>query len=105
MTGLAVEARIAAGPGVRPLAAGGDANRLVAALERETSRGAIAIISFGIAGGLTTLAMPGTYVVADSVVTPEARWPVDASWATVLAQHLPDAVRGDARVREAYLGT
>lgn len=103
VTGLAVEARIAAGPGVRPLAAGGDANRLVAALEHETSRGAIAIISFGIAGGLTPPAVPGTYVVADCVVTPAARWPVDASWAAVLARHLPGAVRGHVAGADAIV--
>lgn len=95
VTGLAVEARIAAGPGVRSLAAGGDRKRLTAALEHEVARGAIAIISFGIAGGLAPAAVPGTFVVADSVVTPEARWPVDAAWATALVKRLPGAVRDD----------
>ena len=95
VTGLVIEARIAAGHGVRPLAGGGDRNRLVDALERELARGAIAIISFGIAGGLTAAAVPGTCLVANGVVTHTARWSVDAAWATALAERLPGAVRGD----------
>jgi len=95
VTGLAFEARIAAGPGVRTLCGGGDLAMLAAALEREFERGASAIISFGIAGGLVAAAAPGTWLVADAVVTHDTRWPVDAGWAGVLAARLPGAARGD----------
>jgi adenosylhomocysteine nucleosidase len=95
VTGLEIEARIAAGPGVRTVAAGGDGCRLAAALEREMARGATAIISFGIAGGLTAALAAGTWLVADAVVARGKRWPVDAAWALALAARLPDAQRGD----------
>jgi adenosylhomocysteine nucleosidase len=95
VTGLEIEARIAAGPGVRTIAAGGDAHRLAAALEHELTLGAHAIISFGIAGGLTAVAAPGTWLVADAVVAHGKRWPVDVAWAAALAERLPGALRGD----------
>jgi adenosylhomocysteine nucleosidase len=95
VTGLEIEARIAAGPGVRTIAAGGDVHRLVAELEREMARGATAIISFGIAGGLAATSAAGTWLVADAVVASGKRWPVDAAWAAALAARLPDAQRGD----------
>jgi adenosylhomocysteine nucleosidase len=94
VSGLGVEARIAAGDGVTSLAGGGDRDRIVDALEREVAQGAVAIISFGIAGGLNADTLPGICVVADAVVTSAARWPVDASWAAALEQRLPGAVRG-----------
>jgi hopanoid-associated phosphorylase len=94
VTGLAIEARIVAGDGVITVATGGDARRLEAALEREFSRGATAIISIGIAGGLIARLKPGRWVVADAVVTRTARWPVQAAWAMTLTQRLRGAVRG-----------
>jgi adenosylhomocysteine nucleosidase len=95
VTGLEIEARIAAGPGVRTIAAGGDGHRLVTALVREMTLGATAIISFGIAGGLTAVAAPGSWLVADAVIARGTRWPVDAPWAAALAERLPGAFRGD----------
>ena len=90
-TGLAREARIAAGPGVRTVACGVDARRLAAALEREAANGAAAIISFGIAGGLAADARPGTWLVGRSVVTADARFACDAQWSQRLLQRLPGA--------------
>ncbi len=95
VTGLAIEARIAGGQGVRTIAAGGDRRRLESALEREFSRGVTAIISIGIAGGLVATLKPGSWVIADAVVTRTARWPVDAAWAMTMRQRLRGAVRGD----------
>jgi hopanoid-associated phosphorylase len=95
VTGLKAEARIAAGDGIRTIAAGGDADLLAEALEQELASGARAIISFGIAGGLTAVAAAGTWLVAENVVTHTARWPVDRAWAAALAQRLPGALRGD----------
>jgi len=105
VTGLKFEARIAAGPGVRTLAGGGDARSLAAALEREVAHGATAIISFGIAGGLHVEATPGTWLVASAVVSRSARWPVDAAWAAALARNLPGAARGDLAGAESILRT
>jgi hopanoid-associated phosphorylase len=93
--GLASEARIAAGPGVRAVAGGADARRLAAVLERELGRGARALISFGIAGGLAEGLSSGTWLVARAVVTPNGRWPCDARWTGALAERLPGAVAAD----------
>ena len=45
VTGLAREARIAAGPGIRTLACGGGPTTLNAALQRELDHGALALRS------------------------------------------------------------
>jgi hopanoid-associated phosphorylase len=94
VTGLDFEARIATGPHVRTVACGGDRGALAVALERELARGATAILSFGISGGLVAEASAGTWLVADAVVTRTARWPVDAAWAAALQRQLPGAMRG-----------
>ena len=90
-----MEARIASGPGVRAIAGGGDARMLVVALERELARGASAVISFGIAGGLAEDIAPGTWLVARAIVAPTARWPCDTAWARILAERLRDALTVD----------
>jgi hopanoid-associated phosphorylase len=95
VTGLLREARIAAGPGVRALAGGGDARRLADALEGEIARGARAVISFGIAGGLIEEIDGGAWVVARAIVTADARWPCDAAWTSALAERLPGAIAAD----------
>jgi adenosylhomocysteine nucleosidase len=103
VSGLVLESRIAAGPGVRTLAGGGYPHQLAVALERELALGAAAFISFGIAGGLTAAAVPGTWVVADNVVAPSGRWPADAAWAEALSRRLPGAVKGDLAGADAII--
>lgn len=105
VSGLAFEARIAAGPRVRTVASGGDHVGLVAALERELARGATAIISFGISGGLVVEASAGTWLVADAVVTGTARWPVDVAWAAALRRKLPGAVAGSVAGADAIIAS
>jgi adenosylhomocysteine nucleosidase len=95
VTGLLVEARIAAGPGVRAIAGGGGTAALAASLEGVLARGAAAVMSFGIAGGLSEDLACGTWVIAHSVVTPAARWPCDAAWSRILAARLPGARTAD----------
>ena len=91
VTGLAREARIAAGPGVRAIASGGDAQRLAGALERELSRGACAVISFGIAGGLVEDLAAGAMLVGSEIVASGRRWSCDAAWTALLLERLPEA--------------
>ena len=105
VTGLDFEARIAAGPGVRTLAGGGNRDRLVAALERELAGGMAAIISFGIAGGVAAEASSGMCVVADAVVTRTARWPVDAAWSSAIARATPGAMRGSVAGADAIIAS
>ena len=95
VTGLVKEARIAAGPGVRTISGGGSAAALAAALERDLARGAAAVISFGIAGGLAENVACGTWIVARAIITPAERWPCDAAWARILAERLAGAWTAD----------
>jgi len=95
VTGLIKEARIATGPGVHAIAGGGNAPALAAALERELARGAGAVMSFGIAGGLAEELVRGTWLVARAVVTPAKRWPCDAAWARSIVERLPGAWTAD----------
>ncbi len=103
VSGLALESRIAAGPGVRTLAGGGDGDQLAAALERELARGAIAFMSFGIAGGLANAATPGTWLVANNIVTRTRRWPADAAWTAALLRSLPGATSADLAGADAIV--
>lgn len=68
VAGLAAEARLAAGPGVITVMAGGDATRLRALLLARTRADCSAVISIGIAGGLDPLLAPGDVIVATGVV-------------------------------------
>jgi hopanoid-associated phosphorylase len=95
VTGLAVEARIAAGPGVRTLVGAGNAQQLASALEREIERGANAIMSFGIAGGLADDLLAGTWLVARTIVAPTATWQADAAWTRAISLRLPGALTAD----------
>ncbi|MBD8909338.1 phosphorylase [Methylorubrum zatmanii] len=63
IAGLAREARIAAGPGVATLQAGGDPARLRARLAGYAPDGLSAVISFGIAGGLDPALRAGDIVI------------------------------------------
>ena len=95
VTGLAIEARIAAGAGVRAITGGGVAAQLAAALEREIARGAGAVISFGIAGGLAQDVAAGRWIVARAVVTSTANWRCDPGWTRILAERLHGALTSD----------
>jgi adenosylhomocysteine nucleosidase len=94
VTGLAWEARIAAGPGVRTLAGAVDARDLAARLEREAVH-ACAIVSFGVAGGLAADLAAGTCVIARAIVTRDARWPCDDAWTRAMRERIDGAVFGD----------
>ncbi len=67
VAGLAREARIAAGPGVEPVQAGGRPDRLRALLAARSAEPVRAVVSFGIAGGLDPALAPGDVVVAEAV--------------------------------------
>ncbi len=75
VTCLAMEARIALGPGVAVIC--NHASELVASLEAAAKRGAAGIISFGIAGGLAPHLAAGDWVVGSSVRTKDGRFPTD----------------------------
>ncbi len=80
------EARAAYGPAIRVLSGGGDAVKLALDLEEAIAGEAAAIISFGIAGGLAPGLLPGTCLIARSVLTPEGEhYFADAAWARKLS--------------------
>jgi adenosylhomocysteine nucleosidase len=90
VTGLAFEARIAAGEGVTVIH-GRDEPAMIAELERAIALGASGIISFGTAGGLAPDLAPGDWTVAAAIVTDLERWTCDPAWAGRLMQKLPGA--------------
>src|SRR6266404_8085615 len=74
VTGLAQEARIAAGPGMAVICSSSDPRQLRAlltVLDPTTIRG---VISFGVAGGLDPTLKSGDVVVATEVLAGDARW-------------------------------
>jgi adenosylhomocysteine nucleosidase len=74
VTGLAQEARIAAGPGMTVICSSSDPQQLRALLtvfDPTTIRG---VISFGVAGGLDPSLKSGDVVMATEVLAGEARW-------------------------------
>jgi adenosylhomocysteine nucleosidase len=74
VTGMAQEARIAAGPGMTVICSSSDPQQLRALLtvfDPSTIRG---VISFGIAGGLDPALKSGDVVVATEVLAGDTRW-------------------------------
>jgi adenosylhomocysteine nucleosidase len=93
VSGLAREARIAAGPGVRAVAAGGA--RLESLLAAAIAEGAAGILSFGIAGGLDPALRPGALLLADGIIAGDERWPVNAAWRARLVARLSGGLAGN----------
>lgn len=77
VTGLSKEARLAAGPGIEAVGAGGSPERLRALLDARREPGCRAVVSFGIAGGLDPALVPGDVVVATGIVTGAGRREAD----------------------------
>jgi hopanoid-associated phosphorylase len=96
VTGLKAEAKLAAGPGVLTLAGGGDGEALRRDIEAAAKAGARAVISFGVAGGLSPDLSPGAVLVSRAVVTASGeRFVAHSGWAHQLA-----AALGGARIED-----
>ena len=99
VTGLAAEAAVftrgrhrSDGPSPKIAIAGANADRARAAAERLVEDGVEALLSFGIAGGLSPEARPGTLIVAERVIVPEgASIETDPVWRAALLQGLEAA--------------
>jgi hopanoid-associated phosphorylase len=74
VTGLAHEARIAAGPGMTVICSSSDPQQLRALLATVDPAEIRGVISFGIAGGLCPTLKPGDVVVATEVLDGASRW-------------------------------
>jgi adenosylhomocysteine nucleosidase len=93
VTSLALEARIALGPGVSVICSQGD--RLAAALESAVERNPCGIISFGVAGGLAPGLAAGDWIVAAAVRSGQRLFATDPMWRRSLLERLPEAVHAD----------
>ena len=88
VTGLAREARLAAGPDITTIWAGGDPARLRAILSARMQPNCRAVVSIGIAGGLDPTLVPGDVIVATGVVAPDRRYEVSLDLAHRLTARL-----------------
>jgi adenosylhomocysteine nucleosidase len=81
VTGLAAEAMIARSAGWRAAAAGGDAARTAAAIERLIAQGATRLVSFGICGGLEPALGSGSVLLPRAVLDEAGkRIAVERTW-------------------------
>lgn len=90
---LSLEARIAQGPGVSVLC--NQSWQLSATLEAAIKRGALGIISFGIAGGLAPNLVAGDWIVASGVRNGMDVIATDYAWTQNLLEAIPDAIRAE----------
>lgn len=90
VTGMAAEARLAAGPGVTTMMAGGNPARLRAMLRARVAPNCRAVISIGIAGGLDPSLVPGDVIVATGVAASDRRHTASSFVAHRLAARLSD---------------
>jgi len=91
VSGLAREAAIAAGPGITAVVGGGNGQRLARLLDEALARGALGVMSFGIAGGVASGLAAGSLVIAETIVAGEERFAADIGWRDRLAAALPQA--------------
>ena len=94
VSGLAFEASIAAGTGVRVVKAS-DRRVLLPALREAVANGSQGIVSFGVAGGLDPDLVAGHCVIAATVLTDKGRFMTSRRWSQRLMQAFPGARRGD----------
>lgn len=93
VTGMAFEARIAAGTGVEVLYGGHD-GKLERELAERLRHPCDGVISFGVAGGLDPLLMPGSIVVPERIASGEQSFDTNSAWSAMLRNALPTAVGG-----------
>ena len=91
--GMAFEARIAKGAGVRAIY-GQKREAYIRKLHNLARAGARGIISFGVAGGLSPSLKPGDVVIASSVVTAKTSFLTDPRWSQSLKNAITHAVSG-----------
>src|SRR5262249_19875095 len=102
VTGLAIEARIAAGPGVEVVCSGCDPARRRRQLDALTPARYRGVISFGVSGALDPALQPGDIVVATEITSDAGAWPMEA----MLTGVVTDCLRGvgNTATRAALVG-
>ena len=91
--GMAFEARIAKGAGVRTVY-GQKREAYIRKLHELARGGARGIISFGVAGGLSPSLSPGDVIVPSTVVTAKSSFPTDPRWSQSLQNAIKHATSG-----------
>jgi hopanoid-associated phosphorylase len=94
VTGLRAEAAILKRDDVMTVVAGGDPARVRQLAQELVGRGATALMSFGVAGGLAPGLARGSLIVADRVLSDGASHDTDAAWHRRLLTALPEARSG-----------
>ena len=87
VSGLAREARVAAGPRIETIQAGGDTARLKERLAVRKDAALCAVVSFGIAGGLDPALSPGDIVIGAGVIA-DRRFSSDRAIVELYAERL-----------------
>ena len=94
IAGLAFEARIAAGSGLRVICSG-DGKDLAAKISRAITRDCRGLISFGVSGGLAPDLAPGTCVIGSAIISSSGKHFTDHHWSKRLLEACPNPVYGD----------
>jgi adenosylhomocysteine nucleosidase len=94
ITGMRAEASIARRFAPLVASTGGVAQHGDARADELIERGATALVSFGIAGGLSDTLPSGALVVATGVVVGDTTIPTDSAWCARLLAGMPGAVSG-----------
>ena len=102
VTSIALEARIARGPGVSVVLCS-QSLHLAAKLKAAIAHGASGIISFGIAGGLSPELAAGDCIVASAVISGKDVFATDRAWAQTLLEAIPNAIHAGVAGVETLL--
>jgi hopanoid-associated phosphorylase len=93
IAGLAFEARIAAGSGLRVICSG-DGKDLAAKISRSITRDCRGLISFGVSGGLAPDLEPGACVIGSAIISSTGKHETDSHWSNRLLDVCPNPVYG-----------
>lgn len=93
VTGLALEARIAADRYIHAICSG-DGSALAGSLEFARGADCCGLISFGVAGGLSPDLPTGTCIVGSTIVSETIQFATDREWSQALLRRIPRAING-----------
>ena len=103
VTGLAREAKIVAGPGVKTIVSGGDCARAAELLEAAIGSSVSGVIGIGIAGALDPALNPGDCIVASAILSDDDWFAPDPLWVTRLVKRIPGAIHAPIAGTSAIL--
>jgi hopanoid-associated phosphorylase len=107
VTGLAMEARIAAGPGVDVVCSGCDPARLRVLLDKVAPSRYSGVISFGVSGALDPALRPGDILVATEIRSDAGAWTLGSPFSRAVVGRLGGGAgsgNGHAPIQAAFAG-